>query len=197
MINCGWRFAVVVVLSLISLALVLLFPYHLEATSLLSMSVEELSQKADLIVQGTVVDLKGELTADKTAIHTTVLISVQDQWKGKSTSSVTLVQPGGSLGEIVEEVPGLPSFKPSEKVILFLKEMPEGKLIVFGGEQGKFVLRFDADSGSEMVEGSTGEKAAFSDFACRVKKALGHSPSCPTPDGIKIQGKNQERFGQN
>ena len=197
MINSGCRFAVVVVLSLISLAWILLFPYHLKATSLLSMSVEELSQKADLIVQGTVVDTKAELAADQSAIHTTVLISVQDQWKGKSTSSVTLVQPGGSLGEIVEEVPGLPSFMPSEKVILFLKEMPGGKLIVFGGEQGKFVLRFDVASGSEMVEGSTGERDALSDFACHIRKALGHFPSCPTPDGSKIQGKNQESLGKN
>lgn len=197
MINKDWRLISPVIFYVFGLLFLLFLPPQAEPASLLLMSLEELSQKADIIVQGTVVDAKSELAADRSAIHTTVLISVEDQWKGKPTSSLTLMQPGGSIGEIVEEVPGFPSFKPSEKVILFIKEMSGGKLIVLGGEQGKFVLKFDAAIGSEMVEGSTGERAPLSDFVCHVKKALGESPSCPTPAGGNIQGKNQESLGKN
>lgn len=135
--------------------------------------MEELSQKADLIVRGTVIEVTSQFTQDLTAIQTTIRVSVQEQWKGKPLSSLTFTQPGGSVGEIVEETPGLPHFQPSENVVLFLKETDAGKFAVLGGEQGVFALKTDSSGEKEVVESFTGEAVPLAKFACHVKKVLG------------------------
>lgn len=158
--------------SILASLLILLIQGRGETVSFVPMGLDELSQKADIIVHGEIIHVKSEWTKDNSSIRTIVFVSVQEQWKGKPTSSLSFIQPGGSIGEISEEVPGLPTFQSSDKVILFLKEIPGNGMTLFGGEQGRFLLTTDL-AGNRVVEDSEGQFIPLKEFACRVKSLLG------------------------
>jgi hypothetical protein len=116
-----------------------------EATTLLAQDLAELSQSADAIVRGTVRELESRWTGDRMRIVTQVEVEVAEALKGAPGASVTIVQPGGVVGDIGQKVSGLASFERGEEVVLFLERRPGGIFLVSGMAQGKFRVERSSD----------------------------------------------------
>jgi len=136
------------------------------------LSVEQLARKADLILRGHVVEIKSEESLDRRSIATVIKLSVDEQWKGRKASDVTLRQPGGTVGGITQNVSGLPRFSLGEDVIVFLQRQEDGSLATMAGRQGKFVVKTDPQSKEEFIEDLTGKSQRAKDFLAHVRANL-------------------------
>jgi hypothetical protein len=123
-----------------------------EATTVQKLSFDRLIREADVIVRGRVGTLKTQQAAGGGSITTVVTISVENQFKGPQVSSINIEQPGGSIGDIAQAVPGSPEFSSDEDVFLFLKRKRRGNFEVVGGKQGKFTAQSRPDGNNWIVE---------------------------------------------
>src|SRR5688572_3351541 len=73
------------------------------------LSFDRLIDEADVIVKGRVEEVKTRPASDRRFVTTVVTVSVVSQFKGAEVSSITIDQPGGSMGDVVQGVPGLRS----------------------------------------------------------------------------------------
>jgi hypothetical protein len=123
-----------------------------EARTVQRLSFDRLISEADLIVRGRVEKIKNQQAADGRSATTVVTVSVDRQFKGPDVSSVDIEQPGGSIGEMVQAVPGSPEFSSGEDVVLFLKRQRGGTFKIVGGKQGKFTAKIQPQSNNWVVE---------------------------------------------
>ena len=144
------------------------------ATTSQRLSLEQLAKEADLVIRGHVQEMKSQESGDRSAITTTVVISVEEQWKGPKASTVTLKQPGGTAGEITQRVMGVPQFSISEELILFGKKQRDGHYVTVGGQQGKFTIKTEPQTGKKVVEDLTGTRQEEESFVRRVREIGGH-----------------------
>src|SRR5262245_20546351 len=88
-----------------------------EASLVLAMELPELTASADRIVIGEVTSVSSAWNDAHTTIYTTVEMVVAESWKGNMPADrrVTIVQPGGSVGDIEMKVHGLPGFEVGER----------------------------------------------------------------------------------
>jgi hypothetical protein len=126
---------------------------------MLEMSLEELTSGADAIIVGQVLHRKSQWNLEKTNIYTTIVISPHERLKGNAHSgNITIVVPGGTIGETTVEVTDVPDFSIGEKVVIFAsqltdKQTKEDGLVnsgdnlpwfrIHGGFQGKFSVLND------------------------------------------------------
>ena len=141
-----------------------------EASTVEKLSFDRLIGEADLIVKGRVEELKTHQAPNRRSATTWVAVSVASQFKGAKVSSVTIEQPGGSMGEVTQGVPGLPEFSSGENVIVFLKRQRSGAFIVVGGRQGKFNAKTQPGSDQEIVEDFAHRTEALDSFLDRIGK---------------------------
>ena len=144
------------------------------ATTFQRLTLEQFVREADLIVLGRVREITSQESPDRSAITTSVVFAVKEQWKGVKVSTVTLRQPGGSVGEITQRVMEVPQFSVGEELILFLKKQKSGHYITVGGKQGKFTIKTDPQSGSKTVEDLTGKSQDHESFLRRLKEVVGN-----------------------
>lgn len=160
-------------------SLLLFFNYCLisgasvQATTLQKFSLEQLAREADLIVRGHVQEIRSQEVPDRQSIATVVNLSVAEQWKGPRASTITVKEPGGSVGEITQRVMGAPQFSIGEEVILFLKKQADGHYATVAGKQGKFIIKIDSQTAKKTVEDLTGERQDESDFLRHLKEIVG------------------------
>ena len=119
------------------------------------LTVDELTRKADLIVQGTVLD-KTSLRDDEGRIYTRVNICVSEVWKGAlptnaSPNALTIVQGGGTVGDVREEVSGNVQYEPGEEFVAFLVLNPRDEPVTIGLAQGKFHVWRDQQTGEKFA----------------------------------------------
>jgi hypothetical protein len=132
------------------------------------LSLDRLIGEADLIVRGRVDEIKSRRASDRRTVATVVTITIVRQFKGPKVSSVTIEQPGGSLGDVTLGVPGLPEFTIGEDVILFLKRQRGGAFNIVGGNQGKFTAKTQPGSDNEVVEDFAHRTEALDSFLGRL-----------------------------
>jgi hypothetical protein len=164
--SCRHRSVARIIIFLISSCLAA--PGFVQATTLQKLSFDRLIGEADLIIKGRVEDLKTRQLSDRRSITTIVTVSIERQFKGAKVSSVTIEQPGGSVGDIAQGVPGLPEFSSGEDVILFLKRQRGGAFEIVGGKQGKFTAKTQPGSTEEVVEDFAHRTEALQSFLDRL-----------------------------
>lgn len=122
------------------------------ATTVQKFSRQDLAKKSESIVVGKVDDVVSRQDASNKEIYTFITISVTESVKGaKGEKFVTIRQLGGSVGNLISVVPGMPSFKPGEQVVVFLSPKDQaGYPWVMGLQQGKYSIITDA-SGQKVV----------------------------------------------
>lgn len=123
------------------------------ATVVLNMELEDLAQLAPVVVLGEVNQVAAERSPDGKTIHTRVLVTPSEVWKGsdiKGTISVKFV--GGSDGNVVAHLPGAPRFAVGERVLLFLepREDKDG-FLPLGFYQGKFSVFTDPRTKQQLL----------------------------------------------
>ena len=97
---------------------------------------------ADWLVVGTVREIESQWNADHSQIYTLVNVAVEEWVKGELRGKeIVINKPGGTVGEITQQVEDVPSFRVGEMILVFLKLHDGGTIGVVGGWQGKFVVQ--------------------------------------------------------
>ena len=138
-----------------------------KASTVQKLSFDRLIDKADLIVRGRVEELETRQASDRRSVSTIIKVSIEKQFKGPKVFSVTIEQPGGSLGDVVQGVPGLAEFSSGEDVILFLTRQRAGIFNIVGGKQGKFTVKTQSGS-NKVVEDLAHRTEALDSFLDRL-----------------------------
>ena len=98
------------------------------ATTVVQVSEEQLIDRADLVVHGSVVATSVvHRPGTRIGLFTEVSLDVQEVLKGRHPGGgLTVSVPGGARGSQVVQIPGAPRFYPGEQVVVFLVAMPGG-----------------------------------------------------------------------
>lgn len=128
--------------------------------AMLEVPLATTTSRAVEIVRGEVVSQKSAWTYDNRMIWTDVVVRVDESLKGnlKAGQTVTVRVEGGVADGIRVRVEHEPSFHDAEKVVLFLREVPESGYAVQSVEQGKFTVFED------IVYDCRGRKHALDQF---------------------------------
>ncbi|HEY0709823.1 MAG TPA: hypothetical protein VGG33_23620 [Polyangia bacterium] len=151
----GWR-AHLGRLAAAGLAIVALSTaVNARASTVLAMDLAALTAAADRIVVAEVLSVVSRWETGRKRIITSVEINVAEAWKGNVPTSrrITVVQPGGQVGDIEMKVHGLPLFREGERTVLFLKGNDRLSAVVGFGE-GLRRLTPDASGKGWIVSGS-------------------------------------------
>lgn len=140
------------------------------ATTFEPLSLEDLIQEADLIVQGRVVAL-GPPTKREEPSFPLATIKVEKQWKGaEPVSTLTIPHHRSSHQGITEVVPGFPVFHENEAVLLFLERLSPDRYAPLGGKQGKFTILADPALGPPVAQGLDGARYDLQDLFRRLDR---------------------------
>jgi len=123
----------------------------LHATIVPALTLEELVERSELIVQGHCVRTWSAWDAAGQFIWTHSEIQVAAAVKGRSGPTVVVSEPGGVVGNLEMVVEGVPHYRAGEDVVLFLYRTPIGVLRARGFGQGKYTIAADPAGGSRRV----------------------------------------------
>ncbi len=136
------------------------------ASTVLRADLPALTHVADTVVRGTVSRLSTRWSGDHMRILTDVEIRVQEVLKGEPRRTLTVVNPGGVIGDLGQRVAGTPDFTEGEEVILFLEQRGD-RFIVSGMAQGKFKVERSSDGTAAFAVPATNFDALVLDPATR------------------------------
>lgn len=118
---------------------------------MLPLSIKELSDQADIIVQGVVTN-KVCLQDETGRIYTRVDLQISEVLKGKEVGgSLSVVHGGGTVGDRRVEVSGQVEYESGQDVLAFLVLNPKGQAVTLGLCQGKFEIWQDGKSGEKFA----------------------------------------------
>lgn len=151
------------------------------ATTLEHLSLTQMVQKSSLIVRGTVEE-SGSAQRNG-IIFTTYKVTVKDQLKGSTASSLTLEVPGGTYGAAHQIFSGAPKLAKDHEYVVFIWTSPSGHNQIIGltqglfdaaqGSNGEIILTQGQSSVPQLNTGGTIENASqirvsWSDLAAKV-----------------------------
>lgn len=140
-----WRTAALGCL-LVAIITAIAWPAPARATTLERLSIEQLSRRATMIVEGSVVSTAVEQTP--AGVRTAVRIRVRDSLKGMPSTFKTVYVPGGTLTDGSQVVvDAMASFRPGDACYVFV----DTRGWVMGGFQGKL----DVAGGRVLGSGET------------------------------------------
>ena len=115
--------------------------------------IKNLSQGADMIITGKVIDQKSQWNSDNSRIYTNVTIQVDEYLKGSDNQNrIVITHLGGEVGDIGETYSHIPTFIDDENVVLFVKKSAKNEsLSVFEGEEGKLTLYQNKNTGEKVT----------------------------------------------
>jgi len=176
------------------------------ATTLVKLSTEQMTDASDYIVRGTVQAITAG-TDERGHIWTHVTIDVDERLKGPmGLQTLTVDVQGGTMGARATVVPLSPRFAIGESVLAFAEILESGVTTVTGMMQGKYTVRIAPEDGREMLvrfaprqdrdydprfipHPQPNERVYLNDLSesVRARKATGW-------DGLLIPGKSIERL---
>lgn len=131
------------------------------ATTVARLDMEQLVQRADVIVQGHVQSVYSQWDEARRLVFTYISIRVDEPLKGERRQLVLIRQVGGTVGTIQMSIAGVPQFKSGEMAIIFLKRQGDSTFQVVGMNQGLYEIIDDfAVSnvfGVDLIDSKTGE----------------------------------------
>jgi hypothetical protein len=126
------------------------------ASILMALDLPELVRQSQHIAVVEVASVRSAWDERHERIYSTIELKVIESWKagapmaGVPADRLTIVQPGGTVGDISMTVTGLGSFAQGERTLVFLRG-PANRAQVVGMTQGKRPVRFEAGSKRWMV----------------------------------------------
>lgn len=112
------------------------------------LDVPTLTAQARLVVRAQVVSRSSRWSPDGRRIITESVLRVRSVLKGRETSTeIRVVQPGGAVGGIVQQVSGAATFEISEDVVVFLSQRGADDYAVVGMALGKYRVGVSRESG--------------------------------------------------
>ena len=142
---------------------VLLASITANSTTLVRMSIAQMTQAAHLVVRARCVS--NSTAWDAGEIWTFTSFAMEETWKGtlsgNSSTYLTVRLLGGSVGDLTSTVSGIPRFIPGEQVVLFLEPTSRGDFSIVSWVQGTFRVRRDIRTNQQIAIQDT---AAFDTF---------------------------------
>jgi hypothetical protein len=128
------------------------------ATTVIPPTFDELVERAEVIFQGEVTDVKSQWMGEGAQRHIVsyVTFKVEDGVKGNPGQSYTIRMFGGTVDGYTMAVSDGPKFQVGEKDILFVENNGSQFIPLVGIMHGRFHVRKD-QSGREIVTGSEDE----------------------------------------
>lgn len=128
------------------------------ATTLVRMSLDQLTQAASNVVQGHVVSQTSQWNATHTQIITLTTIAVDSNVKGNTPATVVVRQLGGTVGHYRVYVPDTVHFYTQSKYMLFLEHAPSNatQYRLVGMMEGAYRIYTDTQTRQERVINPTG-----------------------------------------
>ncbi len=146
------------------------------ASTVLPLTIEQLSDAAGQVIEGTVAATESSWSADGATIVTRVQFEQVDYHKGSladSGETFELVVPGGVVGDASLQITHAPRFEPGDRWLLFLH--PEYSIHpVVGIHRGAFRIETDSD-GRRTVHAASG--AALTGFDDTGLPIVAHASS--------------------
>lgn len=146
------------------LAIALLIASNAIATTVSSLSFEELIDQSELIVSGQVTRSWADWDSEHKFIWTHYELSVASVQKGTPQSTVVISEPGGNVGIQGMAIAGAVVYHVGDRVLVFLQRMPNGYLRTTGWSQGKYILdnsgRLHAETSLRGLEVVSAQKGA-------------------------------------
>jgi len=140
---------------------VAILPAPVSATTVAKLNLEQLVQRADLIIQGQVESVYSQWDDQRHLVFTYISIRVDEPLKGERRQSILIRQVGGIAGTIQMSVAGVPEFKNGQMAVVFLKRQDDSTFHVVGMNQGLYEIVGDyAVSnvvGVDLFDTKTGE----------------------------------------
>jgi len=121
------------------------------ATSMVSMSMEQLAQASSDIVQARVVGQVSGWNATHTQIVIVTTLAVSQSLKGNASSTIQVRQLGGTVGPVTQTIMGDVSLRAQGVYVLFLEPDNVSDYHVVGLSQGAYPVYEDAASHDERV----------------------------------------------
>lgn len=122
------------------------------ATTLVQMSLEQLSEASTAIVRGRVVNQETLWNESHTEIMTYTTLAIESVLKGQPSSTVVVEQLGGTIGHYAEHVSGTVHFRADVSYVLFLEPAGNtGRYLVVGMSEGAYRIYQDAMTRQERV----------------------------------------------
>lgn len=132
-------------------ALITIIPLSAFSTVVVSMTMEEMTRVAPVVVRGTVARVEPTWSEGHHSIWTYSEIVVSEALKGPSATSVLIKQPGGEIGQRAMSVAGSAQFSAGEDVVVFLEPAVD--------EPGVYVV-LSMSAGKVMLESQNGTRLA-------------------------------------
>lgn len=130
----------------------ILAPHSAPAATVIPLTLEEMDRRATDVFVGTVQSTRAAWDKEHRVIETRVQIRVDRRVKGARGRTVSVVVPGGVVGDIGMRRPGAAVFEAGERILLLAAPRPSGELRPVGLFQGKLRIRRDAARGIDLVE---------------------------------------------
>jgi hypothetical protein len=162
--------------AIFSLILMVTLGTLLTATTVIPMSVEELTSAAPYIVRGHVLESWSAWDASYKLIYTYTRFQTEESLKGTVGSVVVVKQLGGTVGEMTLRCAGVHPWSNGESAVLFLRpsQDQDGTFAVVGLMQGDFRVRRSASG--EMIA-DNGLQAATTMYMSPLEDVHAYSPA--------------------
>lgn len=150
------------------------------ATSVVPISVEELSRRASVIVEARAINSWSAWNADHSMILTFTRLEVLRNLKGGVVEQVVVRQMGGQVGHTVQRVSGLHYWLPGDESMLFLRpsEAGGGVMSIVGLMQGDFRIT-RLSSGQAMANNGVPQVRIYSPEAVQTSTAASGGTEMP------------------
>jgi len=136
--------------KLMSLAALFVMCALAAATTIVPLSVNELTRYSSDVVEAQAVSAYSEWNPQHTLIFTYTTFSVERALKGQAPQSITVKQIGGQIGKDSVRVAGVRYFHAGDRSVLFLQQSADGTYGITGMIQGDFRIRREM-SGEEFA----------------------------------------------
>lgn len=125
-------------------------PVAAHATISKAMEFDAKVENAASIVVGKVISQRSEWDPARKWILTYSTFQVEKTLKGMPAQQVTIVTPGGTVGEVTQEVVGVPQFEKGDEHVVFVRDSKAGPTVLYL-EQGAYEVVRD-DRGDRIVK---------------------------------------------
>jgi hypothetical protein len=124
---------------------------RVDAVVIIPITFEQLVDEAAAVVYARVSEVRGQWTHDRQSIDSIITLEALQYVKGNLGPAVAMRLPGGEAGGKVQVIPGAPSLREGELVVLFLKARGPALLTTIGLGQGIFRVTRDPGTGTMLV----------------------------------------------
>jgi hypothetical protein len=129
-------------------AVMALAPMTAQATISRVVKFDEKVDQAASIVVGRVVSQESSWDANRQRIFTRSKIAVEKTLKGSPAREITIVTPGGTVGDIAQDYVGVPRFQTGDENVVFVRETGAGPTVLFF-DQGAY--RVEKNGSGERI----------------------------------------------